>query len=77
MKKKRPFPPNRVRVLRAEHRLSQWDVAAELECGHNRLWRIENSFQEPTTAEMAKLAKLFKVPAAEIFPAMKKQEAVA
>lgn len=60
--------PNRLRVLRAELRLSQMEVAAYLGCGHNRFWRIENGFQEPTPAECHKLAKLLKSPVAEIFP---------
>ena len=60
-------PGDRLRVLRAGQRLSQMDVAAYLGCGHNRFWRIENGFQEPTDTERAKLAKLFRVPASDIF----------
>lgn len=60
---------NRLRVLRAEFDLSQMEVAAYLGCGHNRYWRIENGFQEPTPLEERLLAKLFKTSVGTIFPA--------
>ncbi len=60
--------PNRLRVLRAERRLSQMDVAAHLGCGHNRYWRIENGFQVPTDDEERQLAKLFNTSIKGVFP---------
>lgn len=61
-------PSDHLRVLRAQQRLSQMEVAAELGCGHNRYWRIENGFQVPTDDEVKKLEKLLKVPLAGVFP---------
>lgn len=66
---KKPFPSgHRLRVLRAEHDLSQMEVAAHLGCGHHRYWRIENGFQEPTPIEQAKLARLLRTTVEDIFP---------
>jgi DNA-binding XRE family transcriptional regulator len=64
---KQPFT-TRLRVLRAEHQISQMEAARHLGCGHNRYWRIENGFQEPTTQEKALLAALFKSRVSDIFP---------
>ena len=68
MSRKHINPANRLRVLRAEFDLSQMEVAAYLGCGHNRFWRIENGFQEPSDEERKKLAKLFKRPISDVFP---------
>jgi transcriptional regulator with XRE-family HTH domain len=61
-------PGNRLRVLRAQYDLSQMEVAAHLGVGHNRYWRIENGFQDPTPAEQVKLARLLKTTVSDIFP---------
>lgn len=58
----------RLRVLRAKYRVSQMKAAAYLGVGHNRYWRIENGFQEPTPDEREKLAKLLRTTEAELFP---------
>ena len=60
---KTPTPGDRLRVARAERRLSQMEVAAYLGCGHNRYWRIENNYQAPTETEKVKLARLLKTDA--------------
>lgn len=64
-------PTNRLRVLRAELGLSQMEVAFRLGCGHNRYWRIENGYYEPTGDELAVLCQLFNTKASKIFPKSK------
>lgn len=68
MNRKDTSPGHRLRVLRAEYGLSQMDVAARLGCGHNRYWRIENGFTDPTADEQKQLARLFQTTIADIFP---------
>ena len=60
---------NRLRVLRAERRISQMDTAAKSGVTVGRIWRIENGYDDPTPAERAALAKFFRVDEQEIFPA--------
>ena len=60
--------PNRLRVLRAERRVPQVKVARLIGVGLDRYWRIENGYYTPTDAERAKLAKVFGVPASDIWP---------
>lgn len=68
MNVKRPAGTNRLRVLRAERRISQMDAAAHLGMSRDRFWKIENGFIEPTEDEERALARLFKVQLEEIFP---------
>jgi transcriptional regulator with XRE-family HTH domain len=67
-KRARPQNRNRLRVLRAEHRISQMNVARKLGIGPYRFWQLENDYQDPTPEERAALADLFGVGEAEIFP---------
>lgn len=60
---------NRLRVLRAERRITQMDIAIKARMGHNRYWRIENGYVEPTKAERAAFARILKATEAELFPA--------
>lgn len=66
---------NRLRVLRAELKLSQLDAALLLsrktktKITNNRWWFIENGYKEPTPEERAALAAFFGVTEAEVFPA--------
>jgi len=63
---------NRMRVLRAERRWSQTDLAKRMGyLSKYRIWELENEKGEPTTEERRKLAKLFRCPATYIFPAPK------
>jgi len=62
---------NRLRLLRAEHRLSQYAAAVAAGVSHNRYWRIENGYTEPTDAERAKLAGVFGVSVSRAFPRRK------
>lgn len=60
---------NRLRVLRAEKRLTQYDVAKKLGLSTKfRYWQIENEEVEPTADELKKLTRLFGATEAEIFP---------
>jgi len=59
---------NRLRVLRAERRLSQMEAAEASGISHNRYWRIENGWTEPTKEERRSLAKIFDVPVSAVFP---------
>lgn len=67
-KTKRSSHRTRLRVLRAEHELSQMDTAAKAKIGLYRYWQIENGYAEATDAERAAIAKVFKVEAGEVFP---------
>lgn len=66
-----------MRVLRAEYRLTQHDIAWDLKVLQSRVSLIENGFMAPTEDEKKKLAKIFKTTIEEVFPAMKSAEAVA
>ena len=66
MKKRRDT--NRLRVLRAEKRISQMDVAERAHMGHNRLWKIENGYVQPDDDERAAIAKALGVPVSDVFP---------
>lgn len=63
-----PSPHNRLRVLRAERRVSQLDVSLAIHINQNRYWRIENGYTVPTSSERAALAKYFRVNNSDIFP---------
>jgi transcriptional regulator with XRE-family HTH domain len=52
---------NKLRVLRAERRVTQRDVAKKTGLGETRYWRIENGYEQPTDTERAKLAKALRV----------------
>lgn len=52
---------NRLKVLRAENRVTQMDLAAKLGMGRDRYWRIENGYEKPTAEEVARLAKALRV----------------
>lgn len=68
--------PNRLRVLRAETRLTQYNAARKARISHNRFWRIENGYIEPTDDECARLARLFKVDVGQVFPSRAAEQAV-
>lgn len=65
---KRTKQPNRLRVLRAEREVPQIEIAARIGVGLDRYWRIEKGYYEPTPEERAKLARVFGVPASDIWP---------
>jgi len=59
---------NRLRVLRAERRLSQVDTALSAGIGPTRYWKIENDYTKPTDVEREALTRVFGVSTDEIFP---------
>lgn len=59
---------NRLRVLRAEKRTTQMDLAAKAKISVGRYWKIENGYVEPTRGERAAIARALKVDASAAFP---------
>ena len=59
---------NRLRVLRAERRLSQLDTALSAGIGATRSWKIENDYVQPTDVEREALVRVFGVSLDQIFP---------
>lgn len=59
---------NRLRVLRAERRINQWDTAKLAGITENRYWRIENGRADALPAERKALAKVFGVKISDVFP---------
>ena len=58
---------NRLRVLRAEHSLSQADLAAKLGVSRQTINAIETEKYEPSLTLAFKVAKLFEQPIEQIF----------
>ena len=58
---------NRLRVLRAEHNLSQADLAAKLGVSRQTINAIETEKYEPSLTLAFKVAKLFEQPLEQIF----------
>lgn len=65
---------NRLRVLRAERRMTQWALAKKCRTTQTRISAIENGLIEPDEAEQARLAKALGADVEAAFPA---REAVA
>jgi len=61
--------PNKLRVLRAERRISQLRVAIGAGLGTTRFWAIENGYAQPTAAERAAIARTLNVSESEAWPA--------
>jgi len=58
---------NRLRVLRAEHNLSQADLAAKLGVSRQTINAIETEKYEPSLTLAFKVSKLFEQPIEQIF----------
>jgi len=58
---------NRIRVFRAEHRLSQSDLANHIGVSRKTISTIEVGRFVPSTVIALKIAHFFKVPVEEIF----------
>lgn len=67
---------NRLRVLRAERRMTQLTLARKSRINVTRISFIENSLIEPAQKERDRLARALKADIAEIFP-VPNNEAVA
>lgn len=64
---------NRLKLRRTELELIQMEVAPKAGISQTRLSHIENELVEPTTEEIAALAKALKTTPAEIFPTLAEQ----
>jgi putative transcriptional regulator len=61
--------PNRLRVLRAERRMTQLSLAAKAGINVARISFIENGHVEPKPEERDRIARAFEVPVSNVFPA--------
>lgn len=67
-------PRNRLRMIRFEKRLTQWELAHMLrsvrtvKLSQTKLSLIENDYVEPSPEERAALAKALGVPETDVFP---------
>jgi transcriptional regulator with XRE-family HTH domain len=60
---------NRLRVRRAELRITQWDTAKRARISsQSRYSLIENGYAQPSEAERRRLARALKSEEAELFP---------
>lgn len=59
--------PNRLRVLRAERRITQLDLAIKADIYEKRFWRIENGYAAATPDEQKRIARALKVQPSDAF----------
>lgn len=59
---------NKLRVLRADKRLTQMDTAIKAKVSITRYWKIENGYVEATPEERARLSRVLGVTEADAFP---------
>jgi transcriptional regulator with XRE-family HTH domain len=60
---------NRLRVIRADKRLTQLDTATRAGVPMTRYWKIENGYLDPTPEERKAIAKVLRVTESDAFPA--------
>jgi putative transcriptional regulator len=58
---------NRIRVFRAEHRMSQEDLAAAIGVSRKTISTVESGRFIPSTIIALRIARFFKVPVEEVF----------
>jgi putative transcriptional regulator len=63
-----PKLTNRLRVLRAERRMSQMALGRRVGISQARISSIENGYAEPSANERKKIARTLKVTVADAFP---------
>ena len=61
-------PSNRLRVFRADKRVSQMVLATKTGVAVHNIWKIENGYRDATPEERRAFAAFFKVSIDEIFP---------
>ncbi len=61
-------PPTPLRVLRTSRGVTQYDVVKAARISEGRYWKLEHGRIAPTEAERKALARVFGVPASDIFP---------
>lgn len=67
--------PNRLRVLRAEQRMTQWTLAQKSRINPSTVSLIENGHIHPTPSQRDRLARALKAAVLDAFPGS--EEAVA
>lgn len=58
----------RLRTARVGLELSQIETAQRAKLSESRYWRIENGYDTPTPEERETIAKVLRMPAADLFP---------
>jgi putative transcriptional regulator len=58
---------NRIRVFRAEHRMSQEDLAAAIGVSRKTINTVESGRFIPSTVIALRIARFFKVPVEDVF----------
>ena len=59
---------NRIRVLRAERELNQWQLAQKIGVGRDKIHRFERGYAEPNERERQALAAALETTEQELFP---------
>jgi DNA-binding XRE family transcriptional regulator len=68
MRLAKPLPmPNRLKLLRAEYGIHQWQVAKAIGVSQSKYFQIEAGRTDPSPKEREKLAELFGKPEDDIF----------
>lgn len=62
-----PQTTNRMRVLRAERRMSQADLSRKARINKTRISFLENGHFEPSSQEKKRIARAFGVTVSEVF----------
>lgn len=57
-----------LRLLRLSRGATQYDVVKAARISEGRYWKLEHGRIQPTEAERKALAKVFGVPASDVFP---------
>jgi transcriptional regulator with XRE-family HTH domain len=65
---------NKLRVRRAELDVTQFEIARKVGFDAAKLSRIENGLVDPSTEDIAALAKALKTTPAELFPGLSEQQ---
>lgn len=65
---------NRVRVRRAELRVTQFEISRKAKINETKLSRIETGLIDPTTDEIQALAKALDTTPTELFPTLAEQQ---
>lgn len=68
---------NKLRVFRAERRMTQRKLSRKARINPTRISFIENGHVDPTDEERNRLAKVFGVPVSDLFPPTQSTAAVA
>ena len=66
---------NRIRIRRAELRISQLDTALEAGISPGRLWKLENGYARPTDEERSSIATVLNTDSAALWPTAQPMEA--